>query len=168
MNTDPTAIRIRPAEPDDIPELCALLNEIIRAGGTTAIEGPLSDQAFGDYYLGGPGHLCCFMAENGDGSTLGFQALEHRAKLPGDCADIATYARIKPKIPGVGRALFAATVAHAKRLGLAEINATIRADNSGGLAYYAKMGFRDHSVANGVPLRDGRQVDRISKRFSIE
>ena len=52
-------------------------------------------------------------------------------------------------------------------MGLSSISATIRADNGMGLGYYDKMGFRDYSVAYGVPLRDGRPVDRITKRFDL-
>lgn len=46
-------------------------------------------------------------------------------------------------------------------------NATIRADNAGGLAYYARMGFQDYAVARGVPLADGTPVDRISRRYLV-
>ena len=67
----------------------------------------------------------------------------------------------------IGSALFAATCAEARRLGLTGINATIRADNSGGLAFYSRQGFRDHSVRAAVPLKDGTPVDRVSKRFSL-
>jgi ribosomal protein S18 acetylase RimI-like enzyme len=49
---------------------------------------------------------------------------------------------MKPKLSGVGTALFAATKAKARQLGLAAIDAAIRPDNRGGLAIYEKMGFR--------------------------
>ena len=68
---------------------------------------------------------------------------------------------------GVGSALFRATRERALALGLTAINATIRADNAGGLAFYSRQGFRDHSVAKAVPLSDGTPVDRISKRYSL-
>jgi hypothetical protein len=47
------------------------------------------------------------------------------------------------------------------------INATIRADNTGGLAYYAKMGFETYGITKDVPLLDGTPVDRINKRFQV-
>ena len=52
-------------------------------------------------------------------------------------------------------------------LGLTSINACIRADNVGGLAFYSKQGFQDHSVDKDVPLKDGTRVDRVNKRFSL-
>ncbi len=47
------------------------------------------------------------------------------------------------------------------------IDATIRADNASGLAYYKAMGFTDWDVLRDVPLSDGRVVDRIRKRFDL-
>lgn len=48
-----------------------------------------------------------------------------------------------------------------------EMDATIRADNTGGLMYYSKMGFLDHSVTKGAPFDDGTLVDRRSKRYKL-
>ena len=67
----------------------------------------------------------------------------------------------------MGTQLFAATRERARSLGLQAINATIRADNAGGLAFYHRMGFVDHHVDKDVPLKSGRPVDRISKRFPL-
>ncbi len=99
---------------------------------------------------------------------LGFQALNRHVELPNDWADIGTFTRIDPKTPGVGKALFAETKNWAKEHNLAAINAAIRADNHGGLAYYEKMGFRTYQVAKAVPLHDGTPVDRIFKEFIVE
>ncbi|MEM9148767.1 MAG: GNAT family N-acetyltransferase, partial [Pseudomonadota bacterium] len=55
----------------------------------------------------------------------------------------------------------------AKNAGLIALNATIRADNRVGLAYYSRMGFQDYAVRPAVPLADGSPVDRISKRFDL-
>ncbi|MDB5552313.1 MAG: GCN5-related N-acetyltransferase, partial [Rhizobium sp.] len=74
---------------------------------------------------------------------------------------------MSPKTKGVGTALFPVTRAAAEKLGLAFINATIRADNVSGLAYYTAMGFEDYDRQVGVPLLDGTPVDRIKKRFLL-
>jgi RimJ/RimL family protein N-acetyltransferase len=87
---------------------------------------------------------------------------------PKGLADIATFARTSPKIRGVGSALFPATrAAAAEEFGLEFVNATIRADNGSGLAYYAKMGFEIYDRLVQIPLLDGTPVDRIKKRFVI-
>lgn len=166
-STSGSLFEVRTAREGDAAELCELLNEIIRIGGTTAIEAELDPDAFQRYYISGPDRLSCQVAEARDGVLLGFQFLGRHSELPSDCGDISTFARQRPKVTGVGTALFSATLQIAEQIGLREINATIRSDNTGGLAYYSKVGFVDHSVMPGVPLRSGKPVDRISKRYRI-
>ena len=152
----------------DARELAELLNAIIAQGGTTALEDPFTPERLAEAYLVGPAVLCCFVAiDRATGRLEGFQTLGRYPGLPYDVGDIGTFARIDGKQRGVGSALFAATRERALRLGLTAINATIRADNVGGLAFYGKMGFEDHSVTPAVPLREGRPVDRVNKRFRL-
>ena len=167
MNSRENDIFVRMANIEDGPNLRELLNEIIQAGGTTAIETPLSLEEFSNYYLGGENYISCFMAEDKERQPLGFQSLEYHPELAADWADIATFARLRPKVRGIGTALFSYSIAHAKEAGIAGINATIRADNSGGIAYYEKMGFRTYATAKDVPLSDGKLVDRVSKRLLL-
>lgn len=132
---------IRKAVPDDAAELAALLNEIIRAGRTTAIETELAPAEFYHWFISGPEPLCCHVAE-ANGPLYGFQSLSvYDVKAPG-WADIATFARIALKKSGLGRALFTATKAATSGPGISVINATIRAGNISGLGYYGKMGLR--------------------------
>lgn len=102
-----------------------------------------------------------------DQSLVGFQSLSLYGDPPKGFADIATFARLNPRTPGVGSALFPATRAAAEEFGLEFINATIRADNFSGLGYYAKMGFETYDRLVQVPLQDGTSVDRIKKRFRV-
>lgn len=161
-------IQIRPAKPGDAPAMAAILNPIIAAGGTTAREEPV-DAAYMAEVIATA--ICCHVAEDGagtrNGTLAGMQWLDRLPELPPDVGDIATFARMAPKRPGVGRALFAVTCQAARASGLSELNAVIRADNVPGLGYYGKMGFEDHDVLPGVPLKDGTPVDRIVKRFAL-
>ena len=159
---------LRPVTADDAAELADLLNAVIAAGGTTALEEPFSPEALDAAYLTGPNVHCCFVAEDEDGTLLGFQTLGRYPGLPDDVGDIATFARVNATQRGIGSALFAATQARAAELGLSAINATIRADNTGGITFYARQGFVDHGVTEGVPLNDGTPVDRVHKRFALE
>ncbi len=161
-------IATRVAKLNNARELCSLLNEIISIGGTTAIETQLTEEEFRGYFLQGESCLCCHVAENGLGSLEGFQSLTRHPKLPKDWADIATFARVKSQTGGVGTALFAESKLYAQQSGIVALNATIRADNEGGLNYYEKMGFRTYAVSRDIPLKDGTRVDRISKRFFVE
>jgi len=145
-----------------------LLNAVIARGGTTALEEPFTAESLASAYLDGPNVICCFTAVDEESGILeGFQTLGRYPSLPPDIGDIGTFARVGGAQRGIGTSLFAATRAEATRQGLSAINATIRADNSGGLAFYGRMGFQDHGVARDVPLKDGTPVDRISKRYDL-
>lgn len=160
-------LTVRPVASDDAAELAELLNAVIAAGGTTALQEPFTPEALDAAYLTGPNVHCCFVAEDEDGTLLGFQTLGRYPGLPEDVGDIGTFARIGGTQRGIGSALFAATVRRATELGLSAINATIRGDNTGGLAFYTKQGFVDRDVTPGVPLKDGTPVDRVHKRFAL-
>ncbi|MGR9138917.1 GNAT family N-acetyltransferase [Rhizobium leguminosarum] len=160
-------MHIRRAVSADAEELSSLLNEIIRAGGTTALETPFSAAEFADRFIDGEFPLTCHVAEH-DQSLVGFQSLSLYGDPPKGFADIATFARMNPRTAGVGSALFPATRAAAEELGLEFINATIRADNVSGLGYYAKMGFETYDRLVQIPLQDGTPVDRIKKRFIVD
>jgi ribosomal protein S18 acetylase RimI-like enzyme len=111
--------------------------------------------------------ICCLVAEESDGGLAGFQSLVRSEDLPNDVGDIATFSRVGRTQKGIGSQLFAETQAEARRQGLTAISATIRADNVGGLAFYSKLGFADYGIDRAVPLLDGTEVDRISKRYAL-
>lgn len=160
-------IQVRAMQAGDVPEARQILNEIISIGGTTAHETAYSAARFAAAYLHGDDLAACHVALDADGQIAGFQWIGRNDQLPTDCADIATFTRRDPPLRGAGRALFVTTRTFARDAGFARINATIRADNVPGLGYYSKMGFVDHGVTRGVPLRDGTPVDRISKRCDL-
>lgn len=156
---------VRAATPADGAQMCALLNEIIEIGGTTAAEDVLSLAVFHAHYFEGEGLVSLFVAEQ-DGDILGFQKL-NRLEGSKAVADIATFARANNKVKGVGRALFEHTRRAAKDAGFSQINARIRADNVPGMGYYAAMGFDPFDVVKAVPLKDGTPVDRMIKRYDL-
>lgn len=151
----------------DMEPLRAILNDIIAAGGTTAYEQPFSPADFGEAFYHGPTHAAGFTVLDEHGAPAGFQHLARDPELPTGWLSIATFTRRNPRLPRAGRALFAATRDWCRAHGIDAIDATIRADNTGGLAYYAAMGFEDYRVYPNVPLRDGRPVDRIAKLFRV-
>ena len=166
-----TGLSVRTARTEDVPALVSLINAIIAAGGTTAHLRGFDSARMLSHYVAPERGISCVLAEDA-GGILGFQALEwcdpgwpgpHR--LPADWAVIASFVRPGAQGRGVGRALWQATRAAAVAAGVTSIDATIRADNAGGLAYYAGIGFRDYARLDGIPLSDGRPVDRICKRF---
>lgn len=148
----------------DAAALADILNPIILAGGTTGIEDVLDPPTLAHWFIDGPDVIACHLAEAG-GKPLGFQSLSHYGDLPPGWADIATFAR-QPRC-GIGSALFAATCAAARAAGIVTVNATIRADNAGGLAFYRRLGFVPCRTTPAVPLRDGTPVDRLHHRRDL-
>jgi L-amino acid N-acyltransferase YncA len=161
---------VRPICREDAPELAELINEIIGQGGTTAFEVPFTAEGLAEQYLTGPNLTSAVVAlDVGSGRPEGFQILgDFGAPLPRGWTDIGTYVRPSGKQRGIGSTLFAATRERARELGLIAINATIRADNHGGLTFYAKLGFEDYAVQRAIPLADGTRVDRIRKRYWLK
>jgi len=159
---------IRPATPMDASQIAELLNGVIRAGGTTAMETEVTVEGQAKTLHNKGANTCFYVAvEDETHQVIGFQYLVPHRKLAPNMASIATFARVGGVQRGIGSALFAQTRKAAVAMGYCVIDATIRADNTGGLAYYSKMGFSDHSVAKDVPLADGTPVDRISKRLKL-
>ncbi len=144
-----------------------LLNAIIAKGGTTAKTRPVTRDTLTGWMNCDPEKSAWFLAENDQGELLGFQYIEPHVKLPPEACDIATFVRIGQTGLGVGSKLFGAARAAARDLGYRWINATIRSDNAGGLAYYQSRGFEDYARQSGVTLEDGTLTDRVSKRFDL-
>lgn len=161
-------ILIRPVQIKDAQGMIDVINPIIRAGGTTALEAEYSLAAQREFIAGIAPRAACHVAlDQTDGTIVGFQGYAEHAALPHHIADIATFVRIGEKGRGIGRRLSDTTFVAARSDGYSEINATIRADNFEGLAFYTRIGFRDFSVDRARPLGSGKTVDRISKRRSI-
>ena len=166
-------MRVRNATPEDAPQMVQVLNKIINAGGSTAHQTAFTNARMVDHYITPTLGVSCILCEE-DGQVFGFQALEMcdpnwqgDDALPADWAVIATFVSDLARGRGVGRALFAETRRAAKAQKIPTIDATIRADNSLGLAYYSALGFVDYALLKAVPLRDGNPVDRVRKRFDL-
>jgi L-amino acid N-acyltransferase YncA len=160
-------IQIRPAMPLDAGSMARLLNDIIDRGGTTALTWPVDAQDLRAWMAADPGHCAWHVAVDDAEQVVGFQWIAPHPDLPPEAVDIATFVRIGQTGIGIGSALFAATAKAAKSLGYIWINATIRADNDGGLTYYQSRGFRDWHFDQGVRLDSGLIVDKISKRYDL-
>jgi len=163
------SLTTRRATPDDAEAVASLINEIIRIGGTTAYEIPFDRDSADHEFISGRHVLSCVLAES-DGDLLGFQILfgsTEEEPQPDGWAAIGTYARVGQTRGGVGSALFEETKKAARAAGVRTIDATIRADNTGGLAFYSRMGFVDYDRRIAVPLKDGTRMDRVRKRFDL-
>lgn len=143
-------IVIRPARRPDAPAMCQLLNAIIREGGTTAHREAFSEEKMIALYIEAPLGIACTVAAEGE-DIVGFQSLEWcdpnwtgDHALPADWTVIATYVAQAAHGQGIGRLLFSETIKAARAADVKTIDATIRYENTGGLAYYSRMGFVDY------------------------
>ncbi|MEJ0066958.1 MAG: hypothetical protein WDM85_17375 [Caulobacteraceae bacterium] len=148
--------------------MAELLNAIIARGGTTALEDPYTAEHFADAYIDGPDVHCCFVAvDPASGRLEGYQSLGRSRDLPASVGDVGTFARLGGARRGVGSDLFAATRARAAALGLAAINATIRADNVGGPGLLRQAGLRGPFDHPGRPSEGRHAGRRVNKRFAL-
>ncbi len=160
-------LHVRPATPADARAIAELLNEIIAEGGTTAYTSPLTRDDIA-HKMTAPGMRNAWrLAEDDTGRLMGFQWIAPHPDLPDDACDIATFARKGHTGLGIGSKLFDATRRAAHDLGYTWINANIRADNTGGLAYYQSRGFEDYATLEGITLGDGTVVSKRLKRFDL-
>ncbi|MCR9127375.1 MAG: GNAT family N-acetyltransferase [Rhodobacteraceae bacterium] len=160
-------IRIRRALPTDTREMAELLNAIIATGGTTAFTSRIAASDLADWMAADTRRSAWHVATDSEDTVQGFQWIGPHRDLPPEAADIATFVREGQTRLGIGSALFQATESAARRLGYAWLNATIRADNAGGLIYYQSRGFRPWHRDKDVVLGNGLRVDKISKRYDL-
>ena len=160
-------IGIRRAARLDARALADLLNAIIRKGGTTALTRELDRDAMLGWIGRAPERSAWHVAEADGGDILGVQLIEPHPDLPPEACDIATFVKSGTTGIGIGSRLFEASRRAASDLGYLWINATIRADNAGGLAYYQSRGFETCARHPDQRLANGQGVDRISKRYRL-
>lgn len=160
-------INVRPAMRLDTGSMANLLNEIITIGGTTALVRPVTAQDLNEWMQVEADRAAWHVALDKTEKVVGFQWISPHPKLPPEACDVATFVQTGRTGLGIGSALFMATASAAKSIGYRWINATIRADNEGGLTYYQSRGFRTWTVDEGVTIDSGLVVDKISKRYDV-
>jgi len=160
-------IKVRSAMPLDANSMAALLNEIIEVGGTTALVRPVTGVDLSEWMNSDPDRSAWHVALDDQEKVIGFQWISPHPNLPPEACDIASFVQIGRAGLGIGSALFSANAQAAKDLGYVWINATIRADNEGGLTYYQSRGFRDWAFDEDVELPNGLVVNKISKRYDV-
>jgi ribosomal protein S18 acetylase RimI-like enzyme len=149
---------IRPARPTDAEDMAEVQNAIYRAGLRAS---PVDVALVRERYLDMEYGVACTVAEQ-EGQVVGFQSLMRA--WPGNPYDvpegwgiIGTHIHPDAGRSGLGRRLFATSLALARAARLRHIDASIAVDNSPALAYYSAMGF--------APYREGRGT--IPHRFDV-
>ena len=151
-------INLRPARPDDAAQMADVQNAIYRAGLRAS---PVDEALVRDRYLDTEHEVACTVAEQDD-RVVGFQSLKRAwAGNPYEVTEgwgvIGTHIHPDLGRNGLGRRLFAVSLAAARAAGLKHIDASIGADNAPALAYYAAMGF--------IPY--GKRTDLVPHRLDL-
>ena len=160
-------ITVRRAGDLDARAMAELLTEIIRKGGTTAYTQDVSRGNILEWFRQAPDRSAWHVAEDDKGALLGFQFIEPHPDLPPEACDIATFVMLGQTKLGIGSKLFEASHKTALYLGYRWMNATIRTDNAGGLAYYQSRGFEPYARHPDHRLANGQMVNKISTRFDL-
>jgi len=144
-------MKIRQAQPSDAAGISEMLQEM-------AAQGKRNLPSDKDYvlqsYVAHPDTIRCSIALDDGGGILGLQILKRASEgnpygvAPG-WGIIGTHIHPRAARQGIGKALFAQTLAAARGAGLTKIDATIGADNEEGLGYYEAMGFRTYKREEG-------------------
>lgn len=126
-------------------------NAIYRAGLRS---GPVDVALVRERYLDVEHTVACTVADRG-GTVVGFQSLKRAwpgnpYDVPAGWGIIGTHIHPDAGRSGIGRQIFAISLAAATAAGLKHIDASIGADNAPALAYYAAMGFTPYREGNGV------------------
>lgn len=143
---------IREATPADAEQMSQILRVILASWKS---ERPSTAAHVLSHYVEDPEGIRCSVAVDADGTVIGFQALKlatdgNAYDLPLGWGIIGTYVDAKAAGRGVGKALFAASLAAARDAGVTEIDATIGETNMSGLAYYDAIGFRTYRSKPGA------------------
>jgi GNAT superfamily N-acetyltransferase len=163
-----SAVTIRRAGPADARDIADMLSRVLASADTSAIRGPVEAGTIRGWMAAAPARSNWLVAEDATGAVLGLQWIEPHAGLPDAAANIATFVLPGRQQLGIGSALFTATERAGRDLGYVWINATIRADNEGGLVYYQSRGFRIWKRETGVEIAPGRVVDRLCTRYDLD
>ena len=160
-------IHVRPAGPADARAIAELVQRLIETGAATALVGPITRATVRAWMATTPDISAWRLAEGADGDLLGVQWVAPHPALPAKACDIATFTAPGRHRIGVGSRLFDSTRAAAAALGYRWINATIRSDNAGALAYYQSRGFEPYARERDRQRAPGRDRDRISHRHDL-
>lgn len=157
------AADVRRGEVADAEGIAAVLNAVVKDGGTTAIDRtytPAQERAF-LRRMPPQSRLIVALV----GSVLaGFQVVEPYAtytRAMAHVATIGTYVAPQAQGSGLGSAMSVATFDAARAAGFTKLVAAIRADNGEGLAFYQRIGFRACGRLSEQVATDLGMVDQL-------
>lgn len=160
-------VDIRDAVPDDAEAIVEIFNPIIATGLYTAFDTPLTTPFEREYIRNFPARGVFHVAEDGNGTIVGFQSMEPFASYThafDHVGVLGTYVDLDRRRLGIATRLFDATFRAAVQKGYEKIFTFVRADNTAAVQTYMRQGFR----AVGTALRHARIAGRYVDEIVIE
>jgi L-amino acid N-acyltransferase YncA len=158
-------IRIRPVRVEDAEGVIGVLNPLIQSRDHTVLDRVLTVNEERSFISGFPKRGVFHVAERDpDGLIVGFQNVEPFATYTGAFAHvgvIGTYVDPSGHRQGIGRLLFESTRLVAREKGYEKFFAFVRADNTGALSFYKRIGFNVIGVAKHHAKINGKYVDEV-------
>lgn len=144
-------IQIRAVRPTDAEDMAQVQNAIYRAGLRSS---PVDVATIRERYLDMEYRVACTVADQ-EGRVVAFQSLKQAwPGNPYDVGDgwaiIGTHVRPEAGRVGLGRRLFAESLAAAEAVGIRHVDASIDAGNAPALAYYSALGFVPYLERGGA------------------
>lgn len=139
-------MKVREATSSDVDAISKLLENLVAAGKRTM---PADIDYVREHYVDNLLGIRCTLAEDHDGTILGFQSLIRAVDgnpygTPVGWGIIGTHVSPDAARRGVGTRLFAASKQAAISTGLTKIEAFIGNANAVAQAYYERMGFKTY------------------------
>jgi L-amino acid N-acyltransferase YncA len=163
-------VSIRPARITDAQGVVDVINSVIQEGGLTALY-PVLTVGQEEAFIQGLGPRSVMYVAELAGSILGVQTLEPLApytRAMDHVAVLGTYVYRNFRQQGVGSRLTERSLAYARQEGYEKAVVYVRASNSGGQAFYRRVGFVPKAILERQVKIDGTYDDEVLMELFID
>jgi L-amino acid N-acyltransferase YncA len=158
-------IRIRPVRLEDAEGLARVLNPLIASGSYTVLDRSFTVDEERNFIRSFPERGIFHVAQQEPGDLIvGFQNVEPFSTYTQAFAHvgvIGTYLDPSGQRKGIGRLLFESTRWAAREKGYEKFFAFVRADNTGALSFYKRIGFSVIGIAKQQAKINGEYIDEV-------
>ncbi len=164
------SVRLRPAEPRDLPAITAIYaNHVLTGLASFETRAPDEAEMRRRFEAIGQGGFPYLVAEM-EGEVAGYAYANHYRTRPAYRFSLEDSVYVHPGYTGrgVGRALLAALIEACEAIGCRQLIAVIGdSDNRASIGLHAALGFREVGVLRSVGHKHGRWVDSVLMQLAI-
>lgn len=161
--------QIRTARAEDVPQIAALLNPILRDTTISFTTVEKSDAEIAAQIKEHVDQDLPFLVAHSESEIQGVASYAPFRKGPGYARTMEHTIYVAPNVlgKGIGRLLLAALEAHAHLSGITTLIGGISAENTAGISFHARQGFVLTGHLPGVGHKFGRDLDLILMQKSL-